>query len=187
MTPDEINDVRHTSPTQKAEAAIRKDERALVFSEFCSLYKPKEGSMTEQRCSPVIVDALEAARHYLDVFRSHRKETPGLRYPSEEALFNSAATYADGCIEEIDRVLATLPDAAATPPRLTLPSGASVSVAAACKAIDFCDWLSGYIGHGPAVQIDSEGMEYIRSKVHPLIAEMDARSDGAAQPSTEGK
>lgn len=52
----------------------------------------------------------------------------------------------------------------------TLPKG--VSVSAACKAIGFCEWLSGYIGHGPAVKISSDQMDYIRSKVHPLMVDL---------------
>lgn len=59
-----------------------------------------------------------------------------------------------------------------------LPPG--VSIASANKAIEFLEWLSGYIGHGPAIQISSDQMEYIRSKVHPLVHELDGRSP--AQP-----
>ncbi|MET4184922.1 hypothetical protein ABIB94_007051 [Bradyrhizobium sp. JR7.2] len=61
-----------------------------------------------------------------------------------------------------------------------LPPG--VSIASANKAIEFLEWLSGYIGHGPAVQISSDQMEYIRSKVHPLVHELDGRAP--AQPQT---
>jgi hypothetical protein len=61
-------------------------------------------------------------------------------------------------------------------PDETLPEGTS---GAACKAIEFCEWLSGYIGHGPAVQISSDQMGYIRSKVHPLMVEL-----GVARPAS---
>lgn len=63
-----------------------------------------------------------------------------------------------------------------------LPPG--VSIASANKAIEFLEWLSGYIGHGPAIQISSDQMEYIRSKVHPLVHELDGRTP--AQPQSSG-
>jgi hypothetical protein len=59
-----------------------------------------------------------------------------------------------------------------------LPPG--VSIASANKAIEFLEWLSGYIGHGPAVQISSDQMDYIRSKVHPLMVDL-----GVIRPSSQ--
>lgn len=53
-----------------------------------------------------------------------------------------------------------------------LPPG--VSIGAANEAIEFCEWLSGYIGHGPAIQISSDQVDYIRSKVHPLVTMLGA-------------